>query len=249
MGNTLKTIFRYAAVIIGFISLISISTNTAARDVLGLAGYSGNTDDSHYGYVGLIAPLPVGQNKEGKLGKDGILLRLWGAWLAYDYKSGAPSNMNIDVDGPIGEVGFGYHWVRPTYTNSLYISYVGKFLDDDPSDPFNDEIDEDHGVKFSGDTDIKFNQQFGLNLNGSYTAIFDDYWVRGRPFYKLNNSLRIGPEVVALGGDRYERLKFGAFISGIALGQLKLGFNGGVDLDERENETDAYFGVSLSSLF
>lgn len=248
MGNTLKTIFRYAAVIIGFISFISISTNTAARDVLGIAGYSGNTDDTHYGYAGFIIPLKIGENQEGNFGQDGFLLRLWGAGLAYDYDTGTPS-VNIDVTGGIGEAGLGYHWVRPTYTNSLYISYVGKFLDDDPDDPFNNNIDDHNGLKFQADTTQNINEQFGINLNGSYTAFLDDYWVRGRLFYRYTDSIKIGPELTGLGGDRYDRIKFGAFISGIKIGSTSMVLNVGADHDNRDDDTDMYFGVSFSRMF
>ena len=248
MKNRIKMTFKPISLLV-LLAGITISSSASSQDILGLAGYTGNTDQSHYGYVGLIAPLPVGQNTSGSLGNDGVLLRLWGAWLAYDYKSGAPSNTNIDVDGPIGEVGLGYHFVRDFAVSSVYVSYVGRSLDDSPNDPFNNSVDDHSGVKFQGDTTFDLSDQFGVNLNGSYTAILDDYWVRGRLYYKYNDTINIGPEITGLGGDKYHRVKFGAFISGIQLGGLSLGLQAGADRDTRDDTTDAYFGISLVHLF
>jgi len=223
--------------------VLMVANGSVMAESLLLGGYSGSTHDSQYGYIGGI--IPIG----GGLWEDGWRIRLWADYVAYDYdKTDDPTGIKseIDADGFGGSAGLGYRWNMDSNTNvTAYANVVYRDIDLDPDDPTNDSADDDLGARMQLEINHDFGNRWNTSLMGSYTVVFDSYWTRLRPGYRLDNNLTVGPELVLLGGEKYDKQKFGAFVKGFNLGNFKLGLAAGAER-ERGGDIGAYGGVSLS---
>lgn len=216
-----------------------------AHEWLLLAGVDATTRSNVYGYGGLVTPLPVFGNT-GSLSQDGVLLRLWGFGQRFDYSRGNLSD--VDVTGGGADIGLGYQIVRPGMRASLFVSYAYRSFHLSPDDA-SSELRRRHGVRLQLETEADFNSHVGVSAIGAYAFNFNDYWVRVRPYYRLDGELRVGPEITLLGGSEYDRQRYGGYISGVKLGPVTLSVAAGGDRDSRNNEWSAYFNVGASFLF
>ena len=239
------------AVLIAGALLAGGYTSTAlARDVLLLGGTT-FSDASKYHYLGLVVPI-----QQQSLDRDGMLVRLWAAYKDYKYTTrftggaaGIPTN--IDVDGPEGEIALGYQLFSGKDTRFTgYLGVVQRDLDATPNDPSSKAESKDTGYKLQLEGSTR-GGKFGLSAIGSYTFEFDDYWGRVRPAWYLNNRLHIGPELVLMGGDKWDKQQLGIFLGGIQLGkQADLEFKlGGEHSNRTGGGTKAYGGISFSVRF
>ncbi len=221
-------------------TMLMVANGSVMADSLLLGGYNGSSLDSQYGYIGAI--IPIG----GGLWDQGWRVKLWGDYVSFDYDKtdlATGTKGEIDADGFGGNLGIGYRWNMSAETNvTAYASVVYRDLDLDPDDPDND--DDDVGARMALELNHDFGNRWSTSMMGSYTAVMDSYWARMRPGYQTNGNYVVGPEVVVLGGDEFDKQRFGAFISGINLGSMKLGLKAGVELDD--GDTGGYGGLSLS---
>lgn len=223
--------------------ILIIANGPARADSLLLGGYSGSTSDSQYGYIGGIIPI------SGGLWDEGWRVRLWADYLAYDYDKTDDATgikSEIDADGFGGSLGLGYRWNMNTNTNvTAYANVVYRDIDLDPDDPTNDSADDNVGARMQLEINHDFDNRWNTSLMGHYTVVFDSYWSRLRPGYRLDNNLIVGPELILLGGEKYDKQKFGAFVRGFNLGNFKLGLAAGAER-ERGGDIGVYGGLSLS---
>jgi len=226
-------------------------TRAANAENLYLAGFSGNDDDDYYGYVGAIIP-----SFGSTLSDDGWRFRLWGSYTSFEYDGslvGGPTGIptRFDGDGPGAEVALGYRYsFSPTVKSTTYVGMVWQDIDVDPTDPSSDIEDDNFGVKFQEEMDFQFTSNFDASLIASYTAGFEDtYWARLRPGYTFNNGWKLGPEVVFIGNEVFDKQRFGGFLSGINLGNFGIGISGGYE-QEGSTSDDAFYGaISLSLVY
>jgi len=243
MGKMIKSNFLYKCL---FIQVIIISlANTATAEVLGLAGFNGSSE-SKYGYVGAIIPI------NSNLGEQGFRGKLWGFYQDYDYDgslTGGPSGVRTSFNGEGfgGHASLGYQWIFASTKITGYAGVVYRDIDISPEDPGSDTEDDDVGARFQLEINRQLNNNWDASINGSYTAVFDSYWVRLRPGYKFNNGLKFGPEVTALGGEDHDKQKYGVFLRGMKLGNLGITLSTGAERDS--GDTDWYGGISLSHKF
>jgi len=242
MKSSFKSTVR-SSTYAGAMALMVTSGSVMAESLL-LGGYSGSTHDSQYGYIGGI--IPIG----GGLWEDGWRVRLWADYVAYDYDKTDDATgikSEIDADGFGGSAGLGYRWNVDSNTNvTAYANVVYRDIDLDPDDPTFD--DDDLGARMQLELNHDFGNRWNMSLMGSYTVVIDSYWSRLRPGYRLDNNLVVGPELSFLGGDQYDKQKFGAFVSGINLGNFKAGLAAGAER-ERGGDIGAYGGIGMSTRF
>lgn len=243
MGNMKKSNYLYKCLFLQLI--IMFFANTATAEVLGLAGVS-HSDQSTYAYIGAIIPI------NSNLGEQGFRIKLWGNYQDYDYDGklvGGPTGTttSFNGDGFGGDLSLGYQW---NFQNTTVTAYAGVALRDiniSPDDPASDTEDDNVGARFQLELNPQFSSNVDASLIGTYTVGFDSYWVRGRPGYTFTNGLKFGPELVVMGGDDYDKQRFGAFLSGFNFGSVNVGINGGYE--DGDDDDGAYGGISLSTVF
>jgi len=85
-----------------------------------------------------------------------------------------------------------------------------------------------------------------ISLIGSYVANYDDpYWGRFRPGYTFNNGWKVGPEIILLGGEVWDKQRYGAFLSGIEFGNFGFGISAGHEEEASSSESAFYGSISL----
>ena len=212
--------------------------------------------------MGTPTPRPTGTSGpfvpiNGDLDADGWLVRLWVEGQTFDYDTeliGVPGDTEIDADGYGLEAAVGYQWSDVfgdgSSQASVYIGGKYRDLDLDPNDPGSDADNEDTGVKGQLELTSEVSDAWNVSLIGSYTHNIEDYWVRLRPGYRYSDSLTIGPEFVALGGDEWDKQQVGLFSDGYEFfAGTTLGFNAGAEREASTDDYHAYLGVSLAYRF
>ncbi len=224
-------------------SFAAVGRPAMARDILALSGLDVASDGDIYGYVGAVIPL----NERGKLGQTGWLLRVWGSGQSFDYKRTALPK--ITATGGSGEILIGRALVaRGNTWFNVYLGYVFRAFNTSPDDP-NTSLDRHHGAKIQGEFRSDIGNEWGIDLIAQYVAFHDVYWTRIRPYFRVTDTISIGPEITPSGGDEWDNLRFGGFVAGISVGKARLAFNAGGERAVRQKNWQAYFGVSVSLLF
>jgi len=228
-----------------FLQVVAIFfANTAAAEVLGLTGVNGS-EESLYAYIGAIIPI------NSTLGEEGFRVRLWGAYQDYEYDgklTGGPTGTktSFDADGFEGDLSIGYQWNFQSMRVSAYAGVALRDIDVSPDDPASDIEDDDVGARLQLEINPQLSNNIDAALIGTYTVVFDSYWVRGRPGYTFTNGLKFGPEIVVMGDDDYDKQRYGAFLSEIKFANINVSVNGGY---EDGDDSGAYAGISLSTVF
>jgi len=225
--------------------------SASARDVMLLGGTTFSSESKYY-YLGAIVPLT-----NPSLDRNGVLLRLWGAYKDFNYTTTLPGGAagiptDISVDGPEGELAIGYQWrANPETGVSAYLGVVQRSLDASPNDPASKATTKDTGYKVQLEGTTR-SGSFGISGIASYTFEFEDYWGRVRPaWYPSRGGLHIGPELVLMGGDNWDKQQLGIFVGGISLGRnAALELKAGAEQGSRSNNnTRAYGGIAFSVRF
>ena len=226
-------------------------TRAATADNLFLAGATVSEEDSAYAYIGTILPI-LGST----LGSDGWRIKLWGSYNSFEYDgklAGGATGVatRFDGDGPGAEASIGYRGsFLESGVSTFYLGVAYRDIDIDPDDPSAEADEENLGLKIQEELSYDFTDHFTASALGSYTFGFNSaYYARVRPGYKMDNGWKIGPEAVFLGGEFHDKQKYGAYISGIKLGNIGLGFSVGHE-DKSSSDDDGIYGsVSFSLVY
>ncbi len=226
-----------------------LATGAANAENLYLAGFSGNDDSDSYGYIGAIIPIAG-----SSLSDDGLRVRLWGSYTDFEYDGALPGGTTgiptkFEADGFGAEVAIGYRWsFLPNATATTYIGGTWKDINVEPTDLGSDLEDEDLGIKFQEEIDYQFTSNLDVSLIASYNVGYDGaYWGRIRPGYTFGNGLKIGPEAIFIGGEVFDKQRYGVFLSGAKLGNFGIGISAGFE-DEASTSDDAFYGALSFSL-
>lgn len=237
-------------VVAGALLAAGFSSAVLARDVFVLGG-STFSSTSKYHYLGLVVPI-----QQQSLDQDGFLFRGWTSYRDFRYITtlpGGPPNINVDVDGAEFEAAVGYqrYFGKDTRITG-YLGLMHRNLDASPDDPTTNFESKRNGIKLQLEGTTR-SGKFGVSAIGSYAFGFEDYWLRVRPAYYLGDSLNIGPEFVASGGQKYTKQQLGIFLEGIRLGtRASLGLKLGSEHNSRSGPNSGsktYGGVSFSARF
>ncbi len=196
-----------------------------------------------YADVGFVAAV------NGNLYKDGWLVRARGGGGHYEYHRDATLKQGVDYE--TGEFMLGYqHYVGATRI-SLYAGANVEHHDN--PDPFAVVAGTKWGFKAQGEIFAPFAPNWYALLLATYSTAFNSYFALAKVGYKINDLIAIGPEVAALGNDRFNAIRTGPFISFDLSRQTLLIFSGGYSWDERKNafndHSGAYGTVHIRHLF
>jgi Cellulose biosynthesis protein BcsS len=212
MALYLKTASALAALVAT--SLISVAP-VAAQDASPVAGtvifnsseYKSDTSDA---YLGLVRAL------NGNLASDGILLRVMGTYGTYEYDT--IGGTAIDTDRFGGEIGLGYQVYSGGMRFAAYAMADYQNHDREGVDPLSVVVDDEWGFKGQLEAETATGGPLYVGLSGNYSTAFDSYWSRARVGWNLGSAgwnLTIGPEVMGIGNEDFDQVRYGAFVSGL----------------------------------
>lgn len=232
------------------IIVFGLLARTANAENLYLAGVSANDEGDYYAYIGSIIPI-----LDSSLDSDGTLLKLWVNNSEFEYQGtlaggagGIPTK--FQGEGPGAEIAIGHRrTLTSKITSTTYIGLVWRDIDVSPNDPGTDVDDENAAIKLQQEFNVNLTNNFDISLMGSYNIGFDSYWSRLRPGYTFANGWKLGPEVIFLGGDVYDKQRYGVFLNGMSLGKLNLGLSLGNEEEASSSESSAYGSLSFSMVY
>jgi Cellulose biosynthesis protein BcsS len=231
------------------LAMMSWAVEARARDIFLLTG-GGFAFRSFSQYTGVILPL---SNKKNAFSQDGPMLRLWQKSFAFSYTTDlspqGSKDSRIDAIGGsfTGELGY-----QKKLSNGQIAGYAGltyRQFNLSPKDPGADLNDNPIGIPLTLDASWSPFDKVSASSNLSYTVFQKDYWAQFKLGYQPTSTYQFGPEIVLQGGSEYTYLRLGAFVSGIKLGEVYLGFNFGLRNDLRENQQSLYGDMHLSFFY
>jgi hypothetical protein len=158
--------------------------------------------DAFYSYSGIVVAL----NRD--LGKDGFLVKAYGAYGTYEYDS----NVRIEGTGLQGDLMLGYKLGLGRMYGAAWMGVDVQDYDLDPNDPTSRVRGSEVGFKVGAD--LETNAGSGpmyLGLSGIYSTAFDTYWTRARVGYDFGRFI-VGPEGVLMGNEGYDATRIGGFV-------------------------------------
>ena len=225
------------------------ATLAQARDILLLAG-GGFAFRSFSQYTGAILPF---NNQDGGFSQDGPMLRFWQKSFAFSYTADLSPNgltdTTIDAIGGSFTGEFGYQKNLSQGRVAFYTGLAYRRFDLSPDDPGADLNKAPVGIPLTLDASWSPYDQISVSTNLSYTILHEDYWAQFKIAYQASSTVKLGPEIVFQGGSEYRYVRFGAFVSGIKLGNLNLGANFGLRDDRRENQQSLYGDLHISFFY
>jgi len=241
-----KCIFRTS---FAGLAMLNYVDSVQARDILLLAG-GGFAFRSYSQYTGAILPL---SKQENAFSQDGPMMRFWQKSFAFSYTTdlspSGPKDSRIDAIGGsfTGELGYQKKLKQGQVAGYIGLTYRQFSLS--PNDPSADLNDTPIGIPLTFDGSWSLFDKVSISSNLSYTLFQKDYWAQFKLGYQPVSTYQFGPEIVLQGGSEYRYLRLGAFVSGIRLGKVYLGFNVGLRNDLRENKQSLYGDMNLSFFY
>lgn len=200
--------------------------------------------DSWYVYGGGVAALT--QN----LNQDGWLFRMAGGFGRYEYNI-VPGLSNA-VNFQTGEFMVGY---QTFLGNTRFTGYVGANVEnhDNDIDPLAKVKGTKWGVKGQVEILAPLNQYWYVYTLGTISSVWTNYFVLGKVGYNVTPWISFGPEIVALGNERFDAVRTGPFL-GFKIAQsvdliLSVGYSWDQRSDSVNDHSGAYGSVHLRGTF
>ncbi len=200
--------------------------------------------DSWYAYAGGVAAL------NRNLNQGGWLFRIAGGTGHYKYN--IVPGLSNGVDFQTGDVMVGYQ----AYLGATRVTgYIGANVEnhDNNADPLAKLKGTKWGIKGQGEIFTPLNQYWYVYALGSISSVWSNYLVMGKVGYNATPWLSIGPEVMALGNDRYDAIRTGPFIAFKIGSAADLILSGGYTWDQRSDylndHSGAYGSIHLRGSF
>jgi hypothetical protein len=190
--------------------------------------------DSTYGYVGGVAAL------NRNLTQDGWLVRLAGG--AGHYKYNIVPGVSNDVNFQTGDLMVGY---QKYFGATRVTGYVGANVEDhhNGSDPLATMNGTKFGIKGQGEILAPINQYWYLYGQGSISSVWNNYFVMAKAGFNISPAISIGPEVMALGNDRFNAVRVGPFIGFNVTPSAQIILSGGYSWDTRSDSLNDHSGA------
>jgi hypothetical protein len=224
---------RTVAIFILSVALSAVMSPSARADVLYLSGAEHGSNSS-YAFVGSIIPLP------GNTLGSGFAVRLWGDYLAYDYKSGTTT---IEGSGWGGEVAGVYQFSGAWGWSNLSLGTRYRDTKYHPDDLSNRARGGHVNFTLQGDGGYNIDASWRLRGIASYTSTVTGYFVQPGVDRAVSNTVRIGLDATFQGDKSYKQVSGGANVS-IAIDDRKsLGLRAGASTSAAG--TGLYAGLSF----
>lgn len=182
-------------------------TGFSAEDTKSWVVFSGYdiVKDANYSYQGAIVAL------NGDLGRDGVMLRVYGSQVNYDFKNGdVPTTGN----GWQADAMIGYKVNRGRFWAAAYIGVDYQNFDITPDDKSAGARGSEVGFKVAADmATLRSEGPLYIGLNGEYSTAFETYWARGRVGYNVPGRVTFGPEFIAMGNVDFDATRVGGFVT------------------------------------
>ena len=198
---------------------------------------------SDYGYVGGT----VAFNRD--LQREGWLFRASAGDGAYSYYS--VPGLKRSVDFQTGDVAIGYQLLLSGIKISTFLgANVEQHANDDP---FAEVRGARGGAKgqveiFAPLTDFGY-----FYTLGSISSVWNNYLLLSKLGYRPSDRVSVGPELLAMGNERYDGMRTGAFVSFAVTPSAEITLSGGYSWDRRRNslndDSGAYTSLHLRSSF
>ncbi len=182
------------------ISLSAAADTPQAHEVA--AGFDA-APQSLYWYSEAISAL----NRD--MGKDGVLLRVYGSVAVYEYAATAGGGT---IDGTLWQLDLmpGYQWVRGAVTFGGFVGVDYQQSQLSPPDPTNAVRGTATGLKLEGHYYFDDDEQpFTASLVGEYSTAFDTYYAELRIGARVGDKLVIGPAASVDGDTGYDAQRLG----------------------------------------
>jgi hypothetical protein len=94
-------------------------------------------------------------------------------------------------------------------------------------------------------------ETWGVFGYGEYLAGFEEWFVEAKPYYQLDNGLKLGPELSLSGGEDYLHARAGIFATGYELnvpwvGKFWVGGSAGALIHTDDAEISPYASLNFS---
>jgi hypothetical protein len=188
---------------------IALATPAAAESTV-VFNSSEYKSDTRYSYLGLATAL------NGNLASDGLLFRAMGSYGNYEYDPIVGTQVDTDHFG--GEIGLGYQVYSGGMRFAAYAMADYQNHDREGFDAASVVVDDEWGFKGQLEAETAANAPLYVSLVGNYSTAFDSYWSRARVGWNLGSAgwnLTIGPEIMGLGNEDYDQIRYGAFVGGL----------------------------------
>jgi hypothetical protein len=153
-------------------------------------------------YAGAVISL------DGSLAQSGPLFRTLGALSDFSYQSLAG---RIDGRLSLADAMIGYQLVTTDVYAALYVGGEVRDYALSPHDPTNPVSGTEAGFKVAGTVKFPLREIYWIELMGSYSTAFDNYWVRERLGY-VCRPFAFGPEFIQGGNLNHNEKRYGAFV-------------------------------------
>lgn len=199
-------------------------------------GWAGTWFSNSYvgGYAGLMRTL----NKSNNLWDDGFFIRFDSTGGSYNYSS--VSYGSADVGMWTGDLMLGYR-KRIDTTGTLSVSLGPAFEYHNNPDPAADIRGTEVGAKILAEYSSTIDQNFQVNLQGSFATPFSVYAASGRVLYQVVDKVWVGPQATLYGNNApYQEGTFGAFVK-VDTEYGEFGVSGGYRRPFTSGDPDGYF--------
>jgi hypothetical protein len=166
-------------------------------------------EDVSFSYVGAVHAL------NGSLDKNGFLVRVFAGFGEYQYATEGVPEGHVETDLTIVDAGVGYQVYAGAVRLSAYAQASYEEHDQSPEDTANSARGDAWGFKANLEAETTADAPIYAGVIGSYSTAFDSYWVRGRAGMRVGHGIVIGPEIIALGNEEFDQMRYGAFVSGL----------------------------------
>jgi hypothetical protein len=201
--------------------------------------------NSIYGDVGAVAAI------NRNLNTDGFLVRATVYGGSYEYNRTATAEQDANFIG--GNVMGGYHWFLGG--GSLFTVYGGLDISDtDDSNTGAVIRGTETGFKGMAELYLPLADKFYAHGTGSYSTVWDSYYTQGKVGYQICPTVSIGPEVAALGNDRFDGVHTGGFAAWNAFDNVQVIGSVGYNMDTHDDafgddDDGIYGGVHVRALY
>lgn len=167
------------------------------------------------------------------LAREGFTFKLLVAGGRYHYQSGGTE---ITGSQTLAGVLPGWRFKRDALELTLFAGADLQSHRLRPDDPDNRMRGTNFGLRVGGDLWYQPSGTFMMSAGASASTIGPNYWTRAAVGWRLFDAVWVGPEVLALGGDRYHQFRAG--VHATALRTLAVEWTAGFgfvrDSDERD---------------
>lgn len=200
-------------------------------------------ESGYFGDAGAVIAL------NRNLNQDGVLFRIRGGAGHYEYHRTTTFEQSVSYQ--VGEAMVGY---QTMVGNTRLTGYVGVNVEHhDNSDPLAKVAGTKWGIKGQGEIYTQLSPDLYFLALGTLSSAWTSYFAMAKVGYRIAPGISVGPEVAALGNDRFDAVRVGPFIAWDVGPAAQIILSGGYSWDTNRNALDdhsgAYGTVHLRALF